>query len=72
MPIKENHYRLDSKEYDGLLEAERQLTAILPDIDAAESCGIECQEYRRQHREALDQIQMIKLKFGPESALSRQ
>lgn len=70
MAKRDNHFTLPEAEYTGLLEAERRLTAILPDIDAAETCGIDCQDYRRQHSEAMEQISLIKMKFGPQSAIT--
>lgn len=62
-----SHYRLPGMEYAKLLETERELHDILPEMDKAEECGIECQEYRRLHREAMERIEKIKINFGPDS-----
>ena len=59
--------RLSNEDYASILQAERQLHDILPDIDNAEECGVECQEYRRVHAEYMQQIEKLKAKFGPQS-----
>jgi hypothetical protein len=32
--------------YDSLIKAERELHDVLPDIDSAEACGLDCTAYR--------------------------
>jgi hypothetical protein len=34
---------------DMLIESQRRLQNVLPEIDKAESCGIDCSEFRQGH-----------------------
>jgi ribosome assembly protein YihI (activator of Der GTPase) len=72
MSKHKSHFTISKEEHLGLLEAQRQLTDILPEIDKAEECGIDCQAYRSQHADALQQITNILKNFGPKSALGIQ
>ena len=36
-------------------------------MDKAEECGIECQEFRRVHAEAMQRIEAMKRNYGPNS-----
>jgi ribosome assembly protein YihI (activator of Der GTPase) len=59
-----DRYRLPDEKIAELQTQQRALADILPMIDDAETCGVECQEYRRVHREALDRINQLLDKFG--------
>ena len=59
--------KLSKENYAGLLQSERLLHDILPEMDKAEECGIECQEFRRVHAEAMQRIEAMKRNYGPNS-----
>jgi hypothetical protein len=65
-------FKLDREDIDGLLDSQRQLTDILPTIDAAERCGIDCTKYRADHAAAMQQITQIITEFSPKSAMRNQ
>lgn len=50
-----------------LITAERELHDLLPEMDKGEECGIDCQEFRRVHAEAMERITALKKNFGPNS-----
>lgn len=55
-----------------LQQAQRDLQDILPDIEGAESCGIDCQQYRQTHSEAMERIEALLTNFGPGVATRRK
>ncbi len=61
------HITIPKEQFAGLLQAERDLHDLLPEIDKAEECGIECQEFRRVHGEVMENITKLKQNFGPNS-----
>lgn len=63
--------KLDNERFAKLLEAERLFHDILPEMDAAEECGIDCQEFRRLREEMMGQIDAMKRNFGPNAQLPK-
>lgn len=61
------HIILTNEQHASLIKAERDLHDVLPDMDKAEECGIDCQEFRRLHGEAMERIEALKRNFGPNS-----
>lgn len=57
--------RLDRTAQGKLLEAERLLMDVQPEFDEAERCGIDCQNIREVHRQALEDIQNMKRYYMP-------
>lgn len=51
--------------YNKLIADQRRLTDILPELDKAEECGIDCQAYRQLHKEALEQNMKLVEKYKP-------
>ena len=51
--------------YDRLVEAEKQLNAILPDCDFAEECGIDVEGRRMTAMAIRDAITQLKSKLFP-------
>ena len=49
----------------GLHQSQRELTDLLPELDKAEECGIDCQLYRQSLQEALEQANNLLKNFGP-------
>lgn len=62
-----DHIKLPNEQFAKLLQAERDLHDILPEMDKADECGIDCQEFRRLHSEMMDNIAGLKKNFGPNS-----
>lgn len=58
-------FKLPPGEVAKLKEAQRQLHDVLPEIDKAEECGVECQHYRELHAEVGRRLAAILDKFGP-------
>ena len=56
---------LTNEQYAKILEAERAIHDVLPDLDKLEECGVECQAYRDGLRQKQEQIEAIKRNFGP-------
>lgn len=56
---------LPPERYNELLKAERALTDLATEFDAAEECGIECQELRTIQAEYLNRISAIKKNYAP-------
>jgi len=56
---------LTNEQYAKLLEAERVIHDVLPDLDKLEECGVECQAYREGLRQKQQQIEAIKQNFAP-------
>jgi hypothetical protein len=48
-----------------LQSAQRTLHDILPEFDAAEECGVDCQQWRSLHQEAMRRIDALLLHYGP-------
>jgi hypothetical protein len=49
-----------------LKQAQRNLHDLLPEFDAAEQCGIECQQFRQMAGEAQDKIKALLTNYsGP-------
>lgn len=57
-------YRLPDDKIAQLQSDQRRLADLLPMIEDSEACGIECQEYRRVHGEAMERINKLLEKFG--------
>lgn len=47
---------LNSGHRDMLIEAQRRLADVLPEIDKAEACGIDCGEFRQGHQYLADRV----------------
>lgn len=62
MPSK---YKLPADKVATLKAAQRELHDVLPLIDEAEQCGIECQQYRQLAEEVQERITKILTYFGP-------
>ena len=56
---------LSKESYGKLLDAERQLTSIVTELDNAEKCGIDCQNYREALRNQLAMIANMKAYYTP-------
>lgn len=50
-------------DFNNLKDAQRRLHDLLPIVDDAETCGIECQEYRHWINELLEFTQRLEQKF---------
>lgn len=58
-------FTLSPENYQKVLDAERQLTEVVGDLDKAEQCGIDCQQYRTSLRSQLEMISKVKANFAP-------
>lgn len=58
-------FRFDKADYAELLQAERDLHDLLPEIDKAEECGIDCQARRADREAALERISAMKKNYKP-------
>lgn len=47
---------LNSGHRDMLIEAQRRLSNVLPEIDKAEACGVDCAEFRQGHAYLADRV----------------
>ena len=56
---------LEESDLRNIKEAERLLAKSLRSMDKAETCGMDCQSYRRMHGEIMDQLSNIKAEFFP-------
>ena len=56
---------LSQESYAKLLDAERGLTAVVSELDTAEKCGIECQNYRASLQAQLATIANLKAHYTP-------
>lgn len=56
---------LSPASYAKLLDAERGLTDVVAEIDTAEKCGIECQNYRASLQAQLAAIANLKAHYTP-------
>jgi predicted DNA-binding protein (UPF0251 family) len=56
--------KLSAERVAQLRQAQRQLHDILPEMDAAEQCGIECQQFRSLVQEAQNKITNLLTHFG--------
>lgn len=56
---------LTKESYAKLLQAERNLTGIVGELDKAEKCNIDCQGYRSALKAQLEAISNMKLYFAP-------
>jgi len=70
--MAKDRIKLPPESVASLQQAQRDLQSILPDIDGAEACGIECQQYRQTHQEAMDRIEQLLTHFGPNTATRRK
>lgn len=59
---------LSQERYSELLEAERLLHDVLPDLDKLEECGVDCQQARAAYQESMGKITAIKARFAPPAA----
>ena len=57
--------KLTQEQVIALQTAQRELHDIIPEIDKAEQCGIDCQLYRQLQQEATDRISKMIEHFGP-------
>lgn len=60
-------FKLPADRVQALQQAQREIHDILPVIDDAEKCGIECQQYRVLVDEVNERITKILQYFGPAS-----
>jgi hypothetical protein len=51
--------------YQKLLDAERGLTAVVDELNTAEKCGVDCQNYRQTLTQQLATIANIKANYAP-------
>lgn len=58
-------YQLPKENYAKLLQAERDLTDAVAELDKAEECGIDCAAARALQSEALERIAKIKQHYAP-------
>lgn len=58
-------FRLTTDKYRELLASERALHDLLPEMDAAQDCGIDCQAYREIHAQAMEKIAKLKTYYAP-------
>lgn len=56
----------DRTDFDRLVTAERLLHDLLPKIDKAAACGIECDGYREIQKNALEMLATIKRQYFSE------
>lgn len=56
---------LTVEHFDAVDAALQRLGTLLPVIEDAELCDVDCQEYRRAHAFYIDKFQKIKQKFFP-------
>lgn len=57
-------FKLPAEAINALREADRELHDILPELDKADQCGIECREYRRVVQEQREQISKLLQNYG--------
>lgn len=62
---KDNKIKLPADKVADLQTAQRSLTDLLPELDKAEECGIECQELRSHVQERLQQVELLLTNYGP-------
>lgn len=55
-----------SAHYEMLLRAQQSLNNVVPLLDAAEACGVDCQEYRQGHTYLADRTNAFLRKFFPD------
>lgn len=60
MPIQ-----LMPETYQKLLTSERMLTDVVAELDKAEKCGIDCQNYRETLRQQLATMAQLKANYAP-------
>lgn len=58
-------FKLPPERIAALQQAQRDLHDILSDMDEAEECGVDCQNYRMMHQEAAKRIDAILRHYGP-------
>ena len=56
---------LNRQQYDTLVDAERRGHDLLPQMDKAQNCGVNCQILREQLKQSLEQISRIKSQYFP-------
>lgn len=59
------HFQLPSEHVAKLKQVQRDLHDILGEFDKADECGIDCQEFRRMHGEAVAAAGNILKHYGP-------
>lgn len=57
-------FRLSNEQVARINDALQALHDVLPIIDAAERCGINCQEHRRDHREQYERFMKLLTEFA--------
>lgn len=56
---------LNREDYNKLVQAERDLNALLAEFDKLEECGTDCQAYRELHKEYTDRIAAMRKNYSP-------
>lgn len=59
-------YRLTTVDYNKLLESERILHDLLPEMDNMEACGRDCTDRRAAVQDLLEKFSNIKKFYGPQ------
>lgn len=59
-------YRLSTVDYNKLIESERALLDMLPEMDNMEACGRDCQDRRAAAQDLLEKMQNVKKFYGPQ------
>jgi hypothetical protein len=59
----------DQTHYDLLIKAQRGLDGVLPLIEKAEACGMDCQEFRSGHAAMSSQVGAWLRAFFPDQML---
>lgn len=57
--------QLTNEQYAKLLDAERTIHDILPDLQKLEECDVDCQQFRAQVEQRQRQIAALKQNFAP-------
>jgi len=58
-------FKLPADHVAKLKQVQRDLHDLLAEFDAADECGIDCQEYRRMHQEAVQAANKLLEHYGP-------
>lgn len=57
---------LPPEQQQSILNAERTLHDLLPELDKSEECGVDCQAYRSAVKEMQGRIEAMKRNFFPQ------
>jgi hypothetical protein len=55
---------LSPEDIAGVQQSQRELTDLLTELDRAEECGVDCQQFRAATKEALEQAGKIVMHYG--------